>query len=752
MASPLTPFYITGYSKGLVTNKKPFLLPDQAWQVMENAYCWRDRVMKRQGLEFVGRLRRVLTAQALGNTDGAGHFTGNVRTILSLETTAQIEPGSVSITIGAQVFTDPAKDGVLVGGGGGTINYATAVIDLQTAPVLAATPIVGAFAYFPSLPVMGILRRDIAAINDEQTIWFDTVYAYIYNGTDFLEFIPGTTWNGTNSDFFWGSNYRGAVDSSRLLFVTNFVSNATNPMRYTDGVTWTDFAPIVADAPNPQSKIFSSRIIISYYSRLLLLNTWEGTTAGGPGAAVNFFNRCRFSQTGSPIDPLAYRSDIFGRGGFIDAPTNEEIVSATFIKNTLVVQFEQTTWQLRYVGEYGLPFIWERTSADFGSESTFSSVLFDNHMLSVGDKAITASNAIETTRIDLDIPDVIFDFKNANNGVKRVFGIRDYQRELVFWNYPDAQTQAAPGLSLVYPNKVLLFNYRNNTFAVLRDSITAFGVHQRTDNVTWDSLTVTWDDNDVYWDDVDSQSKFPLITSGNQQGFIHYYGYTTPDEKSLTISAIDLTVSPILITSYDHNLQNGETIYLEGTRFLSGSTPSDPGLNDKIYNVTVVSKDTFQLFEWNFTTKIYQNVSSSSTATYVGGGTIALFPKLNLVSKDINIFQQSGQQIKLSRIDFLMESTIAAGMTVNLYVNTSPAVQGNFLVGNRNASTTLPPAFYVPESNYAWFSFYATLSCQFFNINLTYDNDLMNTLVTHQQSWTLLAIQSYLKKGGRNVF
>ena len=185
-------------------------------------------------------------------------------------------------------------------------------------------------------------------MNQQQTIWFDTTYAYIWSGTQFQEFIPGTTWASTDSDFFWGFNYRGTNPQDRLFFVTNFVNTASNPIRYTDGVTWTTFVPLISATQT----LFQARIIIAYYGRLLALNTWEGSTAGGAGAAVNIYNRCRFSQLGNPVDQTnAWRTDVFGRGGFLDAPVNEQITGATFIKNTLVVDFENTTWQLRYVGD-----------------------------------------------------------------------------------------------------------------------------------------------------------------------------------------------------------------------------------------------------------------------------------------------------------------------------------------------------------------------------------------------------------------
>lgn len=735
----LQPIFIAGSNAGLQTDKKPFLIPDQAFQVLNNAYIWRERVKKREGLELLGRLRRILTGQALGVTDGAGNFSGNIITIFTLETNSSFEPGTIVVTVGAQVFTEPATpDGTLTNGAGGTgtINYATGDITINTNPNLAATPLTIDFDYYPTLPVMGIWQRELANINQEQTIFFDTKYAYIFSGTGFQEFIPGTTWNASDSDFFWATNYRGITPDIRLFFVTDFINDASNPMRYTDGVTWTTFAPAV-DATN---FMFQARLLIPYYGRLLALNVYEGTAIG---TAVNYFNRCRFSQIGSPVAVDAWRSDQFGKGGFIDAPTNEAIISAAFIKNTLVVFFEETTWQLRYVGEYGLPFLWERVSSDFGSESTFSSVVFDNGLLTVGDKAIISADAVGVRRIDEQIPDQVFEIQNINNGVKRVIGVRDYQRELVFWCFPDEDQDG------VFPTQTLVYNYRNNTYAKFRNSVTFFGTFQSSTAITWDSTDVFWDDEDVIWDDdPDDQAQFPRIVSGNQQGFIHYYGYTSQDQPSLSIQAIDSTLTPPQLTIPNHNLQEFDIIYITNVIY-SGSTD----INDRFYEVhEVIDSDTISVFEWDTDDQSYVNASITSTGTYMGNGQVTLFPKLFVQTKDFNPYQSQGGQFKLSYIDFLTDATPSSAMTVQLFINSSPAVQANLLVGNTQSETSLTPPFYVPASDYAWHRFYATTTGQYVNIVMTYDGDLMNTLATHQQDWILNAMALWMRPGGKVIF
>lgn len=710
----LSPYYISGYNNGLINNKKPFLIPDQAFQMMENAYVWRDRVVKREGLELMGRLRRILTAQAQANADGSGVYTiaDLLTSFRANEPNAELEPESVIITIDVGVneteFTDQG-DGTFLRTAGtayqidaSSVNYITGAIRLEFSVGSEppnGTAVTADFNYYPSLPVMGIHQRERSGINDEQTIYFDQVYAYIRAGAGFQEYITGTTWQGSDSDFFWATNYRGSEASTRLFFVTNFFVDTGgaiyDPIRYTDNATWSALTPIIADNPPSaaQSLLYQARIVIPYYGRLLALNTWEGTTAGGIAGASNFFNRCRFSQIGDPTGSDAWRSDVFGKGGFIDAPTNEEIVSAIFFKNTLIVFFERTTWQLRYVGEYGLPFIWERVSSDFGSESTFSPILFDDGVLAIGDKAIISTDSVSVKRIDLDIPDRVYRISNSDNGTKRVQGIRDFQKELVYWTYP--QDNEAD----VFPSKVMVYNYRNGSWAFLRYNITCFGTQQvpLDDVITWDRQDILWDDEAVTWDDPMGNFLDPRIVSGNQQGYIHYFAYTQFDQPSLSISAIDLSTTPIEITVTNHNIRGNidiydstdEVVYIEGLLFQDSSTldPVTTDLNDRIYLAQRIDSDTLRIYRYNESTNGYDESFSFTPAaagnTYVGGGTLRVLPRMQIQTKDFNPFQLEGFQNFVAYIDFLTDTNPASEITVEIFANSKRDRAENFIVGNK---------------------------------------------------------------------
>jgi len=853
----LQPNLIAGELRGLTNNVKPMMLPDQAFPVMENAYCFRERIVKREGIQLIGRLRRIQTAVSAGNyTTINGTNTLNLFTglgVLSTEPDAELQPGTsgdpITIVFGApisQTLTDTLGTGQLTITGSGPIqfafiNYATGIVNIRANAALGPATVTLTASYYPTLPTMGIIDRETVLANDEQTVYFDTKYAYIVNGGQFQEWIPGTTWSGDNFNLFWSTNYRGVTPDIRLLFVTNFVNNATNPIRYTDGNTWTNFVPAVAG--NPATFFMTqAKILIPYYGRLVALNVWEAPAdmSGNPnyGSAVNYTARCRFSQIGDPTDQTnGWRSDVFGRGGLADAPTSEAIVSAAFFKNTLIVQFERSTWQLRYMGEYGAPFLWERISSDFGSDSTFSNVLFNDGVLTIGDKAITSGTAVSVDRIDLDIPDQVFDFKNTR--VDRVCGVRNFEKELVFWCYCDSESL---DVGQIFPNKVLVYNYRNNTWAIFDDRVTCFGTTQKIEGITWDSLTTFWEDMDVTWDSVTTQSLFPAVSAGNSQGYIYFFASKTADDPSYSIQGINLSTYPIVLDIPNHTLSTDDIIQITGMQFIDSvtGTPQVSSINDDLYIVTYVDNSHVSLERWNGTNYVGNfpftfTPGTSNPIVYVGGGQITFFPVLNVQTKDFNPYQSGGKQVKLAYIDFLTDTTPSGVMTIQILLDSSNAVIGNLLTGNQEVETSTTPSgyitgatqanpcvitapnhglrtgdqiqisnvlgltqinnisgpfpswvvtyinantfaintdtssapiayisggqwsqqnfkFFLPASQYAWHRFYATCVGQYIRIIITYDDLLMNDLNTHEQSWTLNAINFWTRPGGNLIF
>src|SRR6185295_15436244 len=231
-------------------------------------------------------------------------------------------------------------------------------------------------------PVMGLSSFESLTLEFQSVIGFDTQFAYQYLSTGW-DRLGTAIWTGTDSQFFWTTNWRGINAYDTYLFVTNF--NPPDQIKYWNGTIWTTINPIINAAGDT---IETTRIILPFHDRLIFLNTVEKIA----GTNRSFVNRVRFSQNGSPVQVDAWREDIPGKGGFLDAPTKEDIVTAQFLKDRLIVYFERSTWELVYTGNEILPFRWQQINSELGAASTFSVVPFDKVALGIGTVGVHACN------------------------------------------------------------------------------------------------------------------------------------------------------------------------------------------------------------------------------------------------------------------------------------------------------------------------------------------------------------------------
>lgn len=669
------PHYIAAYDQdsGLFKYSEPFLAPEKAFSKLENAYCWRNRVQKKLGVTLLGRLRRVISDTLkipISNAITIYNLFSGLMTPIT-ETYAQIQPGSIAdpltITIAApisQTLIDTLGTGVLTIAPAGlitsaTINYNSGDLTLTFSGPAGPAVATVKMAYYPSLPVMGCRLQETIVTNEENTIFFDTVYAYLFNSTtqEFDEYLPltATRWTGSNFDFFWTTNYWKSA-SNPLFWVTNDNMGVTrDPIRYCNAATYTVFNPTINAAG---WQLYNSRIILPYKDRLLFLNTWETIKVGVITDAINFQQRVRWSWNGDPTNASAFLDDQPGYGGYLDAPTSEQIISAEFIKDVLIVKFERSSWKLVYTGNEVLPFVFQKINTELGSESTFSLIPFDRGIFSVGNVGITTDDSINVERIDVQIPDVVFDFNNDNNGVKRVYGIRDYSNELVYWTYPNFSQNPT------YPNMVLCYNYRNNTYAQFNDSFTCYGYFQFPKDALWYQLPYsTWADWPGIWASAYTQSQFPNVVAGNQQGFIELVQSQLQNDSSLFIYAIDL-INEVYI-SPDHNLQDNDVVeisrvtgtlgaILNGNRF----TIALPKIAPAPYAIT----DSFKLLDIN-------GNEIKPVATYLGGGLITKIDNMSITTKVFAPFYEQGFQCRLGYIDFLLSKTEEGQITSQIYID-----------------------------------------------------------------------------------
>lgn len=775
-----SPLKITGNSTGLVQEREEFILPDDAYPVLQNAYVWRERIKRKKGYQLLGRLQRNFINQVLGNTGGGGNIPRNLITVFSLETGSQIVPGSVVAVIGGVItYTDNGL-GVLVssGIGTGTINYATGAISILASTPLS--PVTVSFGYYPCLPVMGIRVRELLNSANDQTIFFDQKYAYIFNSSTgaFEEWIPGTTWNASNEgvdgvSFFWSTNYWNSINSpfgtagNKIFWVTNNSGALANPdpIRITDGTTWKDFTPPLYGQIDATNFLVQCLALLPFRGRMLAFNTFEGPTLVG---SVNYFNRIRWSTIGNPFIPYAagppatgsWRDDIRGQGGFLDIPTAEDIVAVGFVRDNLVIYCERSTWQLRYTGRSIAPFQIEKVNSELGAQSLFSAIQFDTSLVGIGDKGIVECDSYKSEKIDIKIPDLVWKFFNLNNSTFRVQGIRDFENRLAFWTISIAsEYDGKNSTARFYPNQRLLYNYENDSWALFNDSLTALGNYQPQTNRTWLNTKLPWIKCNFPW--VDQPVGVAKILGGNQQGFIEFLDELTVNDVSLFISGIT-PGTPVIITSPNHNMKTGFIIGISG---IPTGTPFD-SLNGGVYFIQFIDPNTFSLYEYDPDDDEFSIATSDSNASpYIGGGLINIRENFSIQSKKFN-FLDEGQSIQIGYIDVLLDSTgiqEPGAISLNMYLDYNDTEPSNTLPMNEindgspvdNPDTffnsiipTTPSTLNDKGGTKFWQRVYCATRANFLTLEYTFSNGQMagkeqtkNVQIDAQVIW--------LRKGGR---
>jgi len=784
-----SPLKITGMATGLVQERENFLLPDDAYPVLQNAYVWRERILRKRGYQLLGRLQRSFTVSTSLSSNSV-----NLISALGLESTSTIVPGSINLVGGTDstTYTDPGLNGVLTATGGsgtgGSINYATGLLTITAG---GAEAITGTIQYYPGLPVMGIRIRELQNSANDQTIFFDQKYAYDFNsGTNtFEEFIPGTTWNAANlnvsgTNFFWSTNYwtsdvatfgAGTTVGTKLFWETNgsgAAGNNADPPRITDGISWVNFDSSTWNQIDATTFLYNWLCNLPYRGRMVVCGTYEGTTKGG---AKSFSNRIRWSTIGNPFIPYhnttgptdpsvgSWRDDIRGQGGFLDISTSEDIISIGFVRDNLVIYCERSTWQLRYTGRSTSPFQIEKVNSELGTESTFSSVQFDTSLVGIGDKGIVECDSYKSERIDIKIPDLVFNLNSLNNGVSRVQGIRDFPNRLAYWTIPLASSFAAtvPSASWIFPNQRLVYNYENDSWAFFNDSLTALGTYQTQSSRTWINTKIPWIECDFPW--INQPQEYPSIVGGNQQGFIEYLNYAdkTTNDVSMYISAITQSAS-IVITSPNHNMSTGFVIGISG---IPAGTPFS-SLNGGIYGIIVSNANQFSIYTFNATANAFNiDVTGSPSGIYVGSGLINIRENFSIVSKKFN-FLDEGQNIQLGYLDILMSATgqdNPGAISLNVYLdyddinssNTLPKNQINGVVPPTpdtffNSIIPTSPSTYAVASEGAkfWQRVYCATRANFLTLQYTFSNAQMAG-IEQQLPVQIDAQILWIRKGGR---
>lgn len=400
---------------------------------------------------------------------------------------------------------------------------------------------------------------------------------------------------------------------------------------------WVNFSPPISsaaysieDLPSATYYLVGARMVLQFKDRLLFFGPVVQTSTTGP---FYLQDTIVYSENGTPyytssftgtatstatvFHPIltpanqssqanAYFADVQGYGGFITAGYSQPIVTVAVNQDVLIVGFTNRKTKVVYSGNDLIPFSFYLVNSDLGDASTFSTITLDRGIYAVGNHGITITNQVESQRIDLEIPDQVFEFNLTNNGPQRTTAQRDYINEWVYFTYTSNEWTS------IYPNQTLLYNYRDDSWGIFNESYTTYGQMRRQTGDTWATIGSkypTWEAWNTPWDSGETSLLQPQVIGGNQQGFVMIRESGTSEGTSLYISDISFAATITGIT-------NANPAVLTATNdFIAGQTVTITGvvgmtqLNGNSYTVSVATPTTVSL-----------NVDSSAFGAYVSGG------------------------------------------------------------------------------------------------------------------------------------
>lgn len=436
---------------------------------------------------------------------------------------------------------------------------------------------------------------------------------------------------------------------------------------------WVNFSPPLTAStvsinglPAALYYLVGALAIVPFKDRLLFFSPYVQASTGQP---IKLQDTVIWSWTGTPFynslvpnnqtfAANVYYVDQTGLGGYLSAGISKPIQTITDNEDVLLVGFGGNGRKTRFVytGNDIQPFLFYNINSELPSTSTFSSVILDKGAIDIGSFGIAMTDQQSSQRIDLDIPDAVFQIQKENNGSERVNAIRDYINEWIYFCYP------VDNSDWVFPVQTFFFNYRDNTWAIFYENFTSHGNYRANTNLLWSTLPYqTWGEWTDPWNTGTATAFEVQVIGGNPQGYVLIKGVGTGEGISGFISALSDDGNGLTqVTSFNHCLTSSnpntfttDFIYIEGC---IGANASQ--INGSVYAVKRVIDANNFVIEVVFTAN-----------DYLGGGQFRRLSHPKMQTKQFPFYWEQGRKVVLGVQRYLLSKTADGQVTVNIYLS-----------------------------------------------------------------------------------
>jgi len=405
---------IAPFATGLDKDQEPWLAPPDSFRELDNIHIKHGYLQKRQGYRPFGTLIDTVisisdisqAANGIVTTTAAhGFTTGDVVYFSDVLGMTEINDTSFTITVTAPTTFTIGVDTTTYTAyiSGGTITNTT------------------------QYRVMGITRY-VEASGAQTTIAFNARRAFRYNiAVDpalFLQLDVADIFSSGEHDYVWSANWQSGGGTNRLYFTNGKAGTpegaaTVDGIRYYDGTTDDTLTVALNPRLSPDTltrrTLDGGKLIFSMGQRLLVLHTYEYDH--GTAVTKTYPQRARWCAKQQHDN---WNDVVAGGGGYTDAATGEQIISARQLQNQIIVFFTNSVWSLTATSDPNRAFKWQRINNFRACDGKMASIGYDRYVVALGIRGITATDGVETRRIDDRISDFTINDINVDE-FKKVY-------------------------------------------------------------------------------------------------------------------------------------------------------------------------------------------------------------------------------------------------------------------------------------------------------------------------------------------
>lgn len=267
-----------------------------------------------------------------------------------------------------------------------------------------------------------------------------------------------------------------------------------------------------------------------YKNRLLLLRPIVLPSSSPSGQSI------RYSAINNATNFVA---DIAGNGGELSAPTSDWIQTSQFLRDVLIVFFENTTWTFRFTGSASDPFRFDKINNSKSTQAPYGSIDYDQRVTSMGAKGLIACDGVNVDRYDIKVIDHFLDINQEKFG--QCFAQRFDTLNQSWMLYPSEETDAQKS------DRALIYNFLEDTWSTYNIALSCLGLALSSQDVTWSyfassgSNPLNWNQAEFSWNSYLSQDLAPILLGGTHTGAIVKLNDGDTDNGTVIESSITST-------------------------------------------------------------------------------------------------------------------------------------------------------------------------------------------------------------------